>query len=60
MRKASKSMDTAEKGKLIASIMIKLKEEAYLQSKNFNEGIFFDLIFKTDSELFKIKSLCGL
>ena len=53
-------METKEKGELIASIMVRLKEQAYLLGKIFDEGIFFDLIFKTDSELLKIKSLCGL
>ena len=53
-------METAVKGKLIASIMLQLKEQAYLLDKNFDEGIFFDLIFKTDDELLHIKALCGL
>lgn len=60
MENLQANMSTNEKGELIASIMVRLKEQAYLLGKNFNEGIFFDLIFMTDSELFKIKLLCGL
>ena len=53
-------MTDEQKGKLISQIMGALKEQAFLLGKHFDEKIFFDLIFKTDDELLRIKRLCGL
>ena len=53
-------MTDEQKGKLISQIMGALKEQAFLLGKHFDEGIFFNLIFKTDEELLRIKGLCGL
>ena len=55
-----KKMTDEQKGKLISHIMGALKEQAFLLGKHFDEKIFFDLIFKTDDELLRIKRLCGL
>lgn len=57
--KAAK-LTTSQKKEIISQIMVSLKDQAYLLNKTFNAGIFFQLIFKNDKELLKIKSLCGL
>lgn len=49
-----------QKGKLISRIMEALKSQAIVLGKSFDEGIFFNLIFKTDQELLKIAKMCGL
>jgi hypothetical protein len=53
-------MTTQEKGKVISEIMVALKEQAFLLGKEFDAGIFFDLIFKSDQEIIKIKKLCRI
>jgi len=51
-------MTTQQKGKIIADIMVELKNQAFFLGKKFDEGMFFDLCFKTDKELLRIKKLC--
>jgi hypothetical protein len=53
-------MTTQEKGKVIADIMVALKDQSFLLGKEFDSGIFFDLIFKSDKEIIKIKKLCRI
>lgn len=53
-------MTDEQKGKLISQIMEVMKTQAFLAGKDFDGGIFFNLIFKTDGELLRIKRLCGL
>ena len=58
--KQNEKMTTQEKGKVIAEIMVALKDQAFLLGKEFDSGIFFDLIFKSDKEIIKIKNLCRI
>ena len=58
--KRNEIMTTQEKGKVIADIMVALKNQAFLLGKEFDSGIFFDLIFKSDKEIIKIKNLCKI
>jgi len=58
--KRNEIMTTQEKGKVIAEIMVALKDQAFLLGKEFDSGIFFDLIFKSDKEIIKIKNLCRI
>lgn len=53
-------MNEEQKGKFISKIMETLKSQAIVLGKRFDEGIFFDLIFMSDAELLRVKSLCGL
>lgn len=55
-----KKLSDEQKGKIISSIMGELKNQAYLLGKHFDEGIFFNLIFKSDDELLRIKKMCGV
>ena len=58
--KRNEIMTTQEKGKVIADIMVALKDQSFLLGKEFDSGIFFDLIFKSDKEIMKIKNLCRI
>ena len=55
-------MNTETKGKLVATIVRKLKFKALeVKDCSFCEGdTFFYLAFKTDKELIKIGKLCGV
>jgi hypothetical protein len=53
-------MTNEQKKLMIEQIMLTLKDQAYLLGKNFDAGIFFNLIFMTDKELIKIKKLCNI
>lgn len=53
-------MSDKVKGEMITKIMVEMKSAAIMQSKPFDEGVFFDLIFMSDKELLRISKLCDI